>query len=177
MMAWVTGVVYFLLILSDLITEIVSFPGYYNKEDFSTKDYEDWRQDVDRRLFTSTLLLWTIMVTISTIITVVSIKKIYTTCKTVAQSDESVKISLKSLVIHAILLVIFAMVIIPTNLRLDKKKFAIIWVAINTIDVIIQMIICYICWTMGSSEQLGLYDCFLVKTSSGCHFVRYVLKD
>jgi hypothetical protein len=45
--------------------------------------------------------------------------------------------SLKSLVIHAILLVIFAMVIVPTNLHLDKKVFAIVWVAINTIDVMI----------------------------------------
>lgn len=176
-MAWVTGVVYFLLILADLITEIVSFPGYYDKEDFSTIDYENWRKKVDERLFSSFLFLWTIMVTVSTIITVVAIKKIYTTCKTVAQSDDSVKISLKSLVIHAFLLVIFVIVIVPTNLHLEKKEFAIVWVVINTIDVIIQLIICYICWTMGSSEQLGLYDCYLVRTPSGCHFVRYVLKD
>ena len=30
---------------------------------------------------------------------------------------------------------------------------------------------------MGSSEQLVLYDCYLVRTPSGGQFVRYVLKN
>ena len=42
MMAWGTGVVYFFIILADLIFEIVSFPGYYNKSDFSTKEFDLW---------------------------------------------------------------------------------------------------------------------------------------
>ena len=83
------------------------------------------------------MALWTIMIFVSVIITVVALKKIYTICKTVTSSDESVKLNLNLLVIHAFMLVIFFLVIAPTNYAVSKDLFKYVWLIINTIDVII----------------------------------------
>jgi hypothetical protein len=76
-MAWVTGVGYFLLILAICTAEIASFPRYFNE------NYDNWKENVDKKLLTTALALWTIMVFVSVVITVVALKKIYTTCKAV----------------------------------------------------------------------------------------------
>ena len=37
--------------------------------------------------------------------------------------------------------------------------------------------ICYICWTLGASDQLTRFDCYLIEDGQGVFHVKYQLKD
>ena len=44
-------------------------------------------------------------------------------------------------------------------------------------DMIIQLFICYICVTLGESEDLNLIDCYLIKDSIGSYELKVLLKE
>ena len=45
------------------------------------------------------------------------------------------------------------------------------------IDMIMQLLICYICYTLGASDQLTRFDCFLIEDGQGNFIVMYKLKE
>ena len=45
------------------------------------------------------------------------------------------------------------------------------------IDMIVQLLICYICYTLGASDQLTRFDCFLIEDGQGNFTVMYKLKE
>jgi len=45
------------------------------------------------------------------------------------------------------------------------------------IDLFVQLMICYICWTVGSQPHLKIYDCVIYQDDQGRFLVRYTLKE
>ena len=43
--------------------------------------------------------------------------------------------------------------------------------------MIVQLLICYICYKLGSSDQLNKFDCFLIEDGQGNFIVKYKLKE
>ena len=43
--------------------------------------------------------------------------------------------------------------------------------------MIVQLLICYICYTLGASDQLTRFDCFLIEDGQGNFIVMYKLKE
>ena len=43
--------------------------------------------------------------------------------------------------------------------------------------MIVQLLICYICFTLGASDELTRFDCFLIEDSQGNFIVKYKLKE
>ncbi len=54
---------------------------------------------------------------------------------------------------------------------------SVIYVSLPVIDIIVQLLICYICWTVGSSEQLKRFDCILIEDGQGGFLIKYKLKQ
>ena len=48
---------------------------------------------------------------------------------------------------------------------------------IPVVDMIVQLLICYICFTLGASDQLTRFDCFLIEDAQGNFIVKYKLKE
>ena len=48
---------------------------------------------------------------------------------------------------------------------------------IPVIDMIVQLLICYICYTLGASDQLNRFDCYLIDDGQGNFMMKYKLKD
>jgi hypothetical protein len=43
--------------------------------------------------------------------------------------------------------------------------------------MIVQLLICHICYTLGASDQLTRFDCFLIEDGQGNFIVKYKLKE
>ena len=43
--------------------------------------------------------------------------------------------------------------------------------------MIVQLLICYICFTLGASDQLTRFDCFLIENGQGNFILKYKLKE
>lgn len=56
------------------------------------------------------------------------------------------------------------------------KGTAVSNIVIPFVDLIVQLLICYICLTLGSSDQLNRFDCSIVPDGLGGYFIRYRLK-
>lgn len=45
------------------------------------------------------------------------------------------------------------------------------------IDIVVQLLICFICWSMGSSLQLRKYEMLLIRDINGVMQLHFKLKD
>ena len=54
---------------------------------------------------------------------------------------------------------------------------SIIYTIIPIIDLTVQLLICYICFKLGASDQLKRFDCFLIEDGQGNFIVKYKLKE
>jgi hypothetical protein len=43
--------------------------------------------------------------------------------------------------------------------------------------MIVQLLICYICYTLGASDQLTRFDCYLIEDGQGNFILKYKLKE
>ncbi len=57
------------------------------------------------------------------------------------------------------------------------KGTAVSNIVIPFVDLIVQLLICYICLTLGSSDQLNRFDCSIVPDGLGGYLIRYRLKQ
>lgn len=69
------------------------------------------------------------------------------------------------MICHSSLLIVSSLIAIGYNTPYDKmpRIASVIYVSLPVIDIIVQLLICYICWTVGSSEQLKRFDCILIE--------------
>lgn len=45
------------------------------------------------------------------------------------------------------------------------------------VDLFVQLMICFICWTVGSQPHLKNFDCVIYEDDQGRFLVRYTLKE
>ena len=81
------------------------------------------------------------------------------------------------MILHSILLVLMSLSAIIASIPYDwAPRFnAYTWTIVPVVDLISQLLISYICYTLGASVQR--FDCFLIDDGQGGISVRYQLKD
>lgn len=57
------------------------------------------------------------------------------------------------------------------------KGYLIIYTVLPIVDVVVQFLICYICWTVGASDHFKRFDCILIEDGQGGYIVKYKLKE
>ena len=58
------------------------------------------------------------------------------------------------------------------------SKFTdIINIVLSITDMIIQLFICFICVTLGSSDNLNRFDCYMIENGQGGYELKFVLKE
>ena len=81
--------------------------------------------------------------------------------------------------IHCFLLIILSLVAIIINIPYYRfERAAVIsYSTIPLVDMIVQLLICYICSNAGATTQRSKFDCFINKTVSGEFEVFSKLKE
>ena len=80
--------------------------------------------------------------------------------------------------IHIILLVIQSISAILSQLNTVVPSVCLSFFRLRyLIDLTVQFLICYICFTLGASDQLTRFDCFLIEDGQGNFIVKYKLKE
>jgi len=76
---------------------------------------------------------------------------------------------MRSLLVHSGLLVIQSLAVVAYNVpyELLPDLSTLIALALLFVDTFVQLLISYICWTLGASDQLKNFQCSFVEDSSG----------
>ncbi len=120
--------------------------------------------------------MWLALNITSTLISLYSIHKLFETIKELRQSNSNVEFNKWTLVFHSTFLIcaVLANTIDVVTSALDIANMLIYCIVI-IIDAILQLAICYICWTMGSDQHLRQFKCYIVKDVYGNLQVHYEL--
>ena len=113
---------------------------------------------------------------VSMTIALYSIAKLFVAVKTLQETDAKIDFNKWSMLLHTVF-VIFSSLVIMSDVAtavFAYQKMLVTEIVI-CVDTILQLIICYICWTMGSSETLKRYKCNFIKDVQGGVRVRYEL--
>jgi len=93
------------------------------------------------------------------------------TTKQLIATDDNIRSNQKSLIIHSLLLVLNCFAAIAYNMPYSKFT-DITNIVLYITDMIIQLFICYICVTLGSSD-----DCYMIEKVHGGFELKFVLKE
>ena len=143
------------------------------------KQYYDWYYGLDANLIISITSIWSTLTIISTSVTIYSICEIFAINKELSVTNPNVKINKKTMVLHSTLLIIQCSAVILANVpyKWAPQFYVKLWAVIPLIDMIVQLLICYICYTLGASEMLTRFDCYLIEDGQGNFIVKYKLKE
>ena len=157
---------------------MVSFPGYFDSTGLMYQFY-DWINGLYTNLYLSIIAIWSTLTIASTITSIYAICKILAINKELSLTNPNVKINKKTMVLHSTLLIVQSCTAILANIPWSwaPRYNIIIWAVIPVIDMIVQLLICYICYTLGASDQLTRFDCFLIEDGHGNFIVKYKLKE
>ena len=83
------------------------------------------------------------------------------------------------MILHAALLIIQTLLVVSYNIpQLRFSRASVIYFTVLPIvDLFVQLLICYICWTVGASPHLQNFDCIIIEDNHGRLLVRYTLKE
>ena len=73
------------------------------------------------------------------------------------------------MILHVSLLTLSCIPIALTLLSINPKSYC----SVTLMDTLVQLAICYICWTLGSSSKLRFVECVIVPCESGNHQIRF----
>lgn len=100
--------------------------------------YLAWVQGLATTLSKVTTAVWTSLNIVSTVITVSAIWMIFTTTRHLCRSDLKVKMNVRTLLVHACLMVIQSMIYIAGNITVTyKHTFVIVWSTISFVEMIV----------------------------------------
>ncbi len=104
------------------------------------------------------MVLWLMMTFGSTGVTIFGIIKIFRTSSELQKYNSNVTINTRNMILHSILLTLQSLVSVLNALLpffpLFYSHGRIITIVTSAVDLIVQLMICYICLTMGSHVQL-----------------------
>ena len=131
---------------------MISFPGYVDANGSPIRFFE-W---YDGRLYNSLVLgvttNYSVLALLSTCVTIYSICKIFQTTSRLSATNPNIKINKSTMILHCCLLVIQTAESLATTIPYDfsARAYLIIYTALPIVDLIVQVMICYICWTVGA---------------------------
>ena len=101
-------------------------------------------------------------------VTIFGIIKIYRTSSELQKYNSKVTINTRNMILHSILLALQSLVNVFNALILYipffLNHFGVITIVVTATDLIVQLMICYICLTMGSHVQLRKFQMTLDMT-------------
>ena len=151
------------VIVAMYIWSMCTFPGYSNIDSFYQFDvwYSGYWQNI-------TLAFWLVITFTSTTITIFAICKILRTSKELTKHNTNITINKRSMILHGLLLTLQSLVSVFYTLAPYIPALYNRWQLINivliAVDVIVQIVICYICVTMGSNVYLRKFKMTLLLT-------------
>jgi hypothetical protein len=76
------------------------------------------------------------------------------------------------------MLVLNSLACITYNIPFEKFPSASIyaWISLSFVDMLTQLLICYICVTLGARDSLNRFDCYMVDDGQGGFIMRFVAK-
>jgi uncharacterized membrane protein len=175
---WGVGIGYTTVITVLIMWLMISFPGWYLSNG-SMNQFYDWFHGLYTKLYTSNNAFWTSLTIMSTITTIYAICKIFAINRELSLTNPNVKINKKSMVLHSTLLIIQCFVVFLANVSYfwAPRFYNQLLTVLPMIDMIVQLLICYICFTLGASDQLTRFDCYLIEDGQGNFIVKYKLKE
>jgi hypothetical protein len=84
-----------------------------------------------------------------------------------------------NLILHQCMLTVLVLVIFTATIpyRVLPGLYFKFEVALVYADLVNQLMVCYICWTMGSSVKLRQYNCTYVRTADGRVSLKFRLRE
>lgn len=97
--------------------------------------------------------IWSALILVSTVLTIYAVFRIYQTTSILSANNPNINVSNVKMVMHSSLLVVQFPIIVAVAILYKYPKIAVYSNGIMPIvDMVIQLLIGYICWTMGSSK-------------------------
>ncbi len=110
-------------------------------------------------------MIWLVINFASTIATVYAICNIFVNVRELRKNNSKVEINSRTMILHCVVLIFNCFVLffycVPYS-TFGPKQWASIEVMSAAADLIVQLAICFICLTMGTSEQLRRFKMTLV---------------
>lgn len=115
------------------------------------------------------------MLIINTVITIISLQSMFNFIKRLRINNSNVRINKSALILHVALMLlslvtatVWSLSYWDTNLTDGKLRGDMIIQDLEiSITFLLQLTICLICWTMGSSSQLRKFNCIIVHNEIG----------
>ncbi len=173
---WAVSLTYITIQTVDLLIKCILFPGYYD-EDGSQQDWFQFRSKFFDPLDYWEFIFYASLTIVSSLLTVYAVVKIFGTSKMLDASNSNVHLNKRAMVLHSLLLVIqclFMIYFVVAYQQLLQGNNAFVMEPI--VDLIVQLLICYICWALGSNSQLKMFDCLLIEDGQGGLTVKYIRK-
>ena len=102
--------------------------------------------------------MWLILTFVSTGVTMFGIIKIFRTSSELQKYNSNITVNTRNMILHSILLTFQSFVnvlyALETYIPFLLSHGALITIVTTVVDLIVQLMICYICLTMGSYIQL-----------------------
>lgn len=124
---------------------MISWPGWVSNG--TIVNANDYLTGTFIKLDHIQIYAWLSFSLVSTLITVVSIIKIFKTTSQLSNNNYNVKTNNNTMILHLSLLIIQFLGIAASSLTISLK----IGILLTILDLFVQLAICYICWTLGSS--------------------------
>jgi hypothetical protein len=151
-LGWAGGIFYTVAQTTVCIWMITANPGYFDA-DGSDEAYLAYRFGPFERFVTAVNSIWSALILVSTVLTIYAVFRIFQTTSILSANNPNVNVSNVKMVLHSSLLVVQFPIIVAVAILYKYPKIAVYSNGIMPIvDMVIQLLIGYICWTMGSSK-------------------------
>ena len=170
-MLWVGALGFTMIVVAVVSYQLVKFPGQVNDGSF-----QELFVFLDGPFTESNGFVtwpWLILHFCSSCVQCYAIWKIYET----TEKLNSCSINMRTMIIHLSCIItqdlVMIMAIVPGKIEIGFRNgvevdaFGHLDMWLTLVDAIIEYIICYICWTMGSSAQLRRVKCIITQTQAG----------
>ena len=131
---------------------VFTFPGYVN--DGSDQKYLTWYSNLfEKYMLNIAHSLWLGINILASAVTIYAIRSIFDTVNRLTNGNGSLALNKGTLILHSSLLVVQTVVVALNALppKLTAPFYYKLVIALVTMDFFVELAICYICWTMGSS--------------------------
>ena len=147
---------------------MITFPGFVNEG--SLDKYNHWISSTFNPIYFLCNIVWALFITISTLLTGIAISKIFQLVKLLQQTNKKFFVNKQTMLFHCTILVLNCLVVIVNSLpysAFNHLEWTVVGVIVTLVDLMVQLCICFICWTMGSSQQLRRFRLTVVIDSRG----------
>jgi hypothetical protein len=151
-MSWCGIICYSVCIMTFFCILVITYPG-----DDDVNKIQVWFENTLTPIDFWTLNLWVTFNILSTAFAVYGIRKMLQTLELFKRGNSKIKTNKLTFILHCVVLVLNTLAVLFDAISLNffyGRSALIGFYFVTAMDVIVQLCICYICWTVGSSRIL-----------------------